>query len=461
MQSFPETELSTFEFADKRHFKRFSTIMTAFLNHPTASIPEACAGSASTKATYRFLDSEHIDTETLDEGSYKATVQRCTQYQIVLGVQDTTSLNFSTHPETTGLGYIDGQHTRGALLHSCIAVSEGGLPLGILDRLLWVRDENDFGKKQDRWKKRTDEKESWRWPLTEKTVEERVAEDIHLVMIADREADLYDYIARPRRKNCDMLIRWTQNRSLADGSEHKLFEHMEAQPIQGTAHIQVTDKKTMKKRDASLSYRWAKVTLKPPEKLHLVYKEPVTVWIILVREENPPKGSKRIEWKLMTTMEVGSLDDAHRMVRWYSYRWLIERFHYVLKSGCTIEKLQLEDISRLERAIVLYMIVAWRLLYITYLARLAPESSIEQVLEPYEWKALYCMSERTKLLPSRVPTIVEAVRMIAKLGGFLGRKGDGAPGVKVLWRGFIRLNDIAETYRFLMGDGTEKVVGNG
>lgn len=144
----------------------------------------------------------------------------------------------------------------------------------------------------------------------------------------------------------------------------------------------------------------------------------------------------------MTSLPITCIEDVTTYVRWYSYRWLIERYHYVLKSGCGLEKLQLETAKRLEMALATYSIVAWRLLYITYEARLATDASCELMLETPEWQALYATIHH-KIYPySYPPTLGEAVGWIAKLGGFLGRKHDGVPGVKTLWRGLGRLNDI-------------------
>ena len=129
-----------------------------------------------------------------------------------------------------------------------------------------------------------------------------------------------------------------------------------------------------------------------------------------------------------------------------SYRWLIERYHYVLKSGCRLEQLQLETADRIQRALATYTIVAWRLLWITYLARYQPDQPADTVLEAHEWQALYCTIHKSLLPPQSPPTLNTCVRWIAQLGGFLGRKHDGEPGVKTIWQGLRRLHDIAQTW---------------
>jgi len=171
--------------------------------------------------------------------------------------------------------------------------------------------------------------------------------------------------------------------------------------------------------------------------------QPVTLNFLLVEEATPPTEGKPIRWLLLTTLPVDTFEQAWQCVVWYSFRWLIERFHYTLKSGCRIERLQLETAGRLLNALATYSIVAWRLMWLTYSARLSPDDSCETVLQQVEWKLL-----RRKFEPKnrsrRPPSIRQAVRWIAQLGGFLARKGDGEPGLKTLWRGIGVLHHLLE-----------------
>jgi hypothetical protein len=166
-------------------------------------------------------------------------------------------------------------------------------------------------------------------------------------------------------------------------------------------------------------------------------------------EEVPPSGEKAISWLLLTTLEVRDFEQASRCLRWYSYRWLIERYHYTLKSGCRLEQLQLETADRLERALATYAIVAWRLLWLTYEARTHPTKSIEAILPAHYWQALYCHIHQTTILPQEPPSLANCVRWIARLGGFLGRKSDGEPGVKTLWLGLQRVHDMASIWQLM------------
>jgi hypothetical protein len=186
-------------------------------------------------------------------------------------------------------------------------------------------------------------------------------------------------------------------------------------------------------------------------------QEHLAVYVVDVHEVAPPAGEKAIHWVLLTTFPVETVAQAQRIVQWYSYRWLIERLHYVLKSGCKIEASQLRTEIRLERLLALYTLVAWRRLWLTYQARVTPDAPCTVALQSAEWQALFLFTQRRQRLPDTPPSRHQAVRWIAQLGGFLGRKSDGEPGVKVIWRGWTRLQDITETFTLLR---PPKDVGN-
>ncbi len=215
-----------------------------------------------------------------------------------------------------------------------------------------------------------------------------------------------------------------------------------------TIKLQRTPKRK-KVRTALLSIRYGTVPLRPPESASAEEKkEKLTTQVILAEEENPPPGEEPVVWLLLTSLEVNSLKQSEKILELYSYRWLIERYHYTLKSGCNLEKLQLKKAERIERALETYSIVAWRLLWLIYSSRENPEQPATVALSEEEWLPLYFTIHqdtigKTTPIPEKPPTIYQCVRWIASLGGFLGRKCDGEPGVKTLWRGMQRLKDIA------------------
>ena len=198
-------------------------------------------------------------------------------------------------------------------------------------------------------------------------------------------------------------------------------------------------------RQAEVTLRFDTVTLKQPRRDETEYAT-LKVQFVEIREPNPAPNETAAHWLLLTSLPVTTVAEAQRVVRYYSYRWLIERLHYVLKSGCRLEESQLRTEQRLERLLAVYTLVAWRLLWMTYQARVKPDAPCTVAFTQAEWQALYAHRYKTTVLPESPPDLRTAVRWVAQLGGFLGRKGDGEPGVKVLWRGYARLKDLTDAW---------------
>ncbi len=270
-----------------------------------------------------------------------------------------------------------------------------------------------------------------------------------VVTIADREADIYDLFALPRREGAHLLIRGAHNRRVSHEARY-VWQAVRSSAVSGEMTVEVGRKDGHPPRLARVTVRHTSLFLQPPRhRRGRAALSPIPVHVILAEEEHPPPGANAVCWLLLTTLTVSTFEEAVQCVRWYSYRWLIERYHFVLKSGCRLEELQLEEAQRIERALATYCIVAWRLLWLTYEARQNPDASCETALERHEWQALYGTIHQTPLVPDTPPTLGQAVRWIAQLGGFLGRKHDGDPVVKTIWQGMRRLHDIANTWQLL------------
>jgi hypothetical protein len=293
----------------------------------------------------------------------------------------------------------------------------------------WVRDDANYGKKAKRRQKRTAAKENQRW-LEEAQAATLAAlpEGQKVVTIADREADWYDFLALPRREGQELLIRADQNQVVAPSQ--KLCETVANWSPTATLELSLGRREGKPPRTADLSLRYGKVTIQAPVNRTQAHRGPgVSLTALEVRELTPPPGEAPIHWRIETTLLVRNVADAVQYLTWYSFRWLIERYHYVLKSGCGVEQLALQTADRLWRAFAVYSIVAWRLFRFSYQARQTPQASCEVALETDEWQALYGFIHQTQTPPATPPTLFEAVRWLAQLGGFLGRRGDGEPGV--------------------------------
>jgi hypothetical protein len=340
------------------------------------------------------------------------------------------------------LGFICQTNQQGIKVHSCFAVSGTGEPLGLLHQYTWNRQERS-GKRGERRKKATSDQESQRWLDTVTNAEQGIDESVCLVHVGEREADIYDLFVQPRRSNSPLLIRAAHQRQVQHELDY-LIPTLEQAPVLGQQTIALERHPARAARSATLTVRGMQVTLEVPRH-HKAPKacQPVILNVLLVEETIPSIEGQPIRWLLLTTLAIDSFEQAWQCVRWYSLRWLIERFHFTLKSGCRIEQLQLETAQRLLNALATYSIVAWRLMWLTYRARLSPDDSCATVLQPVEWKLLRRKFE-PKNRSQKPPTLRQAVRWIAQLGGFLARKGDGEPGVKTLWRGIGVLYHLLE-----------------
>lgn len=449
MTSWAEKELATARLPDARLNKRLIRLVEDLAAQPNASVPQASGSWAATKAAYNLWASKRVTPDAIRAAHTDQTLRRLHSLPVVLAIQDTTELDFTAHPATRDLGYLDYQKCRGLKVHSTTAASADGVPLGLLHQHVWARDPSELGKKHTRSKRATADKESQRWLTAWQATQEALPDGPTVVSVANREADIYDLFALPRRPNHKLLIRASHNRSVAHEAR-LLFDASQQLPVMGTYTIELVRANERPSRTATLQVRAGSVMLLPPQRRKDRGElAKLAMQVVLVEELEAPEGQEAVEWLLLTTLAVERLEDALRVVGWYRLRWLIERYHYVLKSGCGVEQLQLETAAGLERALATYSIVAWRLLWLTYEVRLRPETPCTVALSRDEWQALYCTIHRTAKPAEEVPSLQKAVRWIAQLGGFLGRKGDGEPGVKVLWPGLRRLDDIVATWTLL------------
>ncbi len=445
-------ELRYLDLGDVRLVKRFATLLADLVAQPSASIPHACGTWAKTKAIYRFWSSPHVTPHAIRSAHVRSTLDRITPHTTILAIQDTTSLDFTHHPATRDLGPLTPSSRQGMLVHSVLATSTTGVPLGLLDQAVWTRDPATTGKKHQRKQRATGEKESQRWLTALTTTHTLVPAEMHVITVADREADIFALFALPRPAHSHFLIRATHNR-VVDHDAHLLWPSIRQTTVGGTVVVDLRRGDDRPARQARLSLRWTTLALQPPRnRPDRTVLQPVPVQVLLAEEVDAPPGTSPIVWLLLTTLPLTTYAEAVQYVRWYTLRWLVERYHYVLKSGCRIEQLQLETADRLERALATYCSVAWRLLWLTYQARHTPELPCTVALTRTEWQALYATHHQTTTLPAIAPTLGEAVRWIAQLGGFLGRRRDGEPGVQTVWRGLQRLHDIAATWALLHPD---------
>lgn len=417
------------ELGDARRTLRLIKLVDDLSAQPTGSIPLACGGWTETKAASRLLDNPALEWRELLDVHTERTRERMQDQPVVLCIQDTTELDFSSQPGIAGLGRLNYEARQGWYLHPTLAVTPAGVALGGIDAWMWAR-----GPKEQ-----PQVKESTRW-VEGYTVVADLAEqrpDTRLVYVADREGDLRELMDAAARRStpADWLVRAKHNRNTLAGD--KLWDRLRWSKPRGEVEFWLPAAPNRPARRVQQTLYCQMVTL-PARR----GAPAVTVTAILAREEAPPAGEKALEWRLLTNRVAETLEAVVELIAWYRCRWLVEIFFRILKSGCRVEALQLGTLQRLERAVVIYLIIAWRILYLVTGGRECPDLPCEVVFTPEEWQAAWIVSHR-RPPPDTPPTLGIMVRLIARFGGFLVRKSDGHPGPKAIWQGMQRVREFA------------------
>lgn len=453
-------ELETADFGDERLDARAEMLLSALGSRPNLSIPAACGGRAEMKAAYRFFDNHKVTFAKVIEPHVIRTKERMAEHQIVLLVQDTTETDL-TRPEqpVKGAGALDGPR-QGFLLHEMQAFTCDGIPLGtvwaeVLNRTEGVSHAPAAEKRQKRKYTPIEEKESLRW-LSGLREARNVAQQLpetQCVCVGDSEADIYELFAEARGEPpVHWLIRACQDRAVETGSSKCLRDQMLETPLLYQVDLRIRGRRAKtaaedrsrrqnrESRQAHVEARAATVTLRPPWRPDRKLP-PVTVNVVLVREPNPPPGEPPVEWMLVTTLSIDTPEQVRTVVEYYCVRWCIELLFRTLKSGCRIEHRRFEDIDRVLPCVALYLIVAWRTLFVCRMGRSCPDMDCQALFEPSEWKAVW-MAVQHKKPPKQAPRLNEMVHLIASLGGYVERP-DSEPGTQTLWIGLQRMYDLA------------------
>lgn len=447
-------EFGAINLGDARLNRRAQRLLQSLGDKPMPSIPAACGGWAETQAAYRLFDNPKVSAEAVLAPHSKRTVERMGAHPRVLCIQDTSEIDYTGKPSMQGLGPLNLELRQGLYLHPTLALTPDRLCLGLLEAYTWTREPGSLGQDKDP-NRPLEEKESVRWVDGYRRVNE-LAEtlgDTRLTYVADREADIFDlFVEAPCPETAaDWLVRGQHDRVLGDGKTMR--QHLAAAPLLTETAFERPAGHGLKARVVHQRIKALRLTLPAPRRPDRKLPD-VEVTALLATEPHPPTGEEPVEWLLLTNLRVDTPEQALEKLSWYLCRWQIEVFFRILKSGCRIEKLQLEKIERLEPALAFYMIIAWRVLFLTMLGRECPEMPCDVVFDTAEWHAVYIVSER-RAPPETPPTLDSMVRRIAGLGGFLNRKSDGFPGPQTLWIGLQRAAD------FVMAMEAQRGLGQG
>jgi len=452
-------EFAGVDLQDQRLNKRLLLVSAQFAAQPQAQINQACEDWASAKGAYRLFENGKVKAERILAPHQQRTCARMVCHSLVFAVQDTTYFNYSHHPATQGLGLIgseeDGQV--GLIMHSTLAMTSQGVPLGLLTQDIWAREAaapelDAAARRAQRRQSPIEAKESFKWLKAVQETVELCPEGVDVVHVCDREADIYEMFQTVQDLGAKVVVRASQDRAVEDSG--RMRQVLSKRPVSGYLKVEIPAQRGRAVRTATVEVRYGDLRLRPPYRAPTCQASlrPVTVSVVWVHETGVAADvEKPLEWLLVTNVPVNSFEDAVKRVRWYRLRWHIEVFHKVLKSGCKVEACRLDKADELIRYLTLKTVIAWRLFWMLQMNRAQPDATCTVVLAEHEWQALYAAIHRTSVLPETVPTVRQVVRWLAQLGGFLGRNGDGEPGVTVIWRGWQRLHDLATMWVVVHG----------
>ena len=438
------------ELGDRRRTQRAVDMAQAMARRPGDGLVKQMGDWNGQRGAYRLLDNEEVSHEGLSRPHWEATRQRAGQSGlVVLMVQDITELDYSAHEATEGLGPIGDHRGRGLLVHNTLAIEPSQRRvLGLAYQQVWVREEKAHvqpvgcqGQETRGARQQRAPRQSQRWVKAVQAIG-APPEGVRWVHVADRESDIFPFFQSVRASGVDFCVRLVQNRRLAEWTEDApryLLDAARQVPAMGQRMLDLPAKPGQATRTAHLSVSWQPVTLRSPRNTPGM-DTLLPAWVVRTWEPEPPPDTPAVEWLLLTSVPVTCLEDALERIDWYTCRWIIEEYHSCLKTGCALEKSQLQHAQRLQRLLAFLSILAVRLLQLRDLSRSTPQLLARQAVQGV---LVQIIAYRTHSNPNTL-TLVQFWRSVAALGGFPGRKSDGQPGWKRLWHGWLRLLDLAE-----------------
>jgi hypothetical protein len=449
-----ERETAASRFADLRLEHRFGKLLGQMSEHIGSPVPFACQDWANTKAAYRFFANERVTEADILAGHFASTQERAAGLKgPILVLHDTTEFSFQREKEIGLLhrtingrnswGQLKHRTICGLLMHSSLAVTTEGVPLGLAAIKFWTRKEfkgcNALKKKINPTRVPIQEKESFRWLENLRQATTLLTTTERLVHIGDRESDIYELFCAAEQAQTCFLIRTCVDRLATEGN-CTIAAEMKKTPRRGLHRLRVKDKDG-EPSEAVLEIKYRRLRVLPPIGKQSQYPA-LMLTVLHAVEQGAPKNRAKIDWKLITNLPVKSLAEAVEKLEWYALRWKIETFHKILKSGCRVEDSKLRTAERLANLIAVCCVLSWRIFWMTMVQRSAPKASPLLGLTEVELLLLDEITAARLGSASNNHTLADYLLCIARLGGYLARAHDPPPGNIVMWRGLSRLTDL-------------------
>jgi hypothetical protein len=407
----------------------------------SGSLPAQMQTWKETMALYRLLKEEDVTFEALMQPHWQQTREQLERRPLVLLVQGTSEVDLSHHPKTKGLGQVGNERGRGLYLQTVLAVlPESGEVLGCAMQEPFVRTPAPAAETRSKRRQRT-ERETDVW-MRQVTRLGSFPPETTIVHVGDRGADMFPFFQACRATQTHFLVRAFENRRIApeEGGQRYLLDEVRTWPAQASRPFQVPGSHGRTARSTVVQLAFGTLTVLAPRLEKRFSKEPLEVWAIRVGEEQTPAGEEPLEWMLLTSVPTTTLAQAWERVGWYEHRWVVEDYHQCLKTGCRLEERQVQTADRLIRLLGLLSPLAVRLLQLRDLARREPERPAHEVLDK---DLLVIVAAQAGQTPALMTTGA-FWKAVAQMGGYLGRQGDGPPGWKTLWKGWLRVQTLLE-----------------
>jgi len=440
-QQWAERTFGDVQLHDVRRTRRAVQTAGKLAENPLDSLPAQMQTWKETKALYRLLGELDVTFAALMEPHLQQSRDQANGFPVVLLVQDTTDIDLSHRHKISGVGQIGNERGRGFFVQTVLGVRPKRREvLGCMAQEPFVRIPAPEGEQRyERRKRHERETDVWMRQVYAIGTPEPGSLWVH---VGDRGADMFPFFQACQATHTHFLVRAAQNRRIEESEEEIRYslDRARAFPSQASRPFEVPARHARQARSTQLQLACGQMTLLPPRHDPRESRNPLTVWVIRVWEEQAPDGEEPLEWVVLTSVPTSTLEQAWERVDWYGYRWLVEDYHQCLKSGCRIEHRQLQTVDGLMRLLGLLSPLAVRLLQVRALAREDPERPAHEVIEPL---MLAVLAQRSGHAPATM-TVGTFWTEVARLGGYLARSHDGPPGWRSIWKGWLSLQSLLE-----------------
>jgi Transposase DNA-binding/Transposase Tn5 dimerisation domain len=454
-----EAEFGDAALGDTRRTMRLVRMAARAAENPSGKLSAVFSTSKELDGAYDFVESEKLSVALLETAVGRSAARRCVGQGRVRVAVDGSSLTLTEGPKDKGFGPIGciAAGWQGLKVISALALGADGVPIGLLAQSWWARPEAPprtlKQSKRDRMRKKPHEKETGRWLETIERSAERLAAAGALGWFQlDREADAWPLLFSLSRSGHWFTVRSAWDRLLADSGRDKQYlrARMAVVAPLGSYELDVPARWGRQARRAHMVIYAAEQTLLLREKMNGKRPRPLTVRVVWTHERGTtPAAEEPLDWMLLTNAPIDSFEAARDVVVGYSMRWRIEEFHRTWKTGgCNVELTQLRSRDAVIRWATILAVVAARIERLKRLGREQPDRPATDELSAVEVQVLVVLKrrqkKRTESVPDGVPTIAQATRWIADLGGFTGKSSGGPPGSITIGRGLERLRHGVE-----------------